>query len=796
MLSGWRGCFVMCGCRAREREGIMVNAPDARQVLPGSPVTLVLKNGHSLSGTVERFVPEAPDVKISSERGRERIATSEIAYVAFHRGPNDRPWSPAGLEAYKLRLSNGHQLRVLLQPETSGLRPEPGVLRIGFRALPAGADQGYRELYLFNHAVRVREKDERIGEMLVKDGEVPREVLERAIAAQRAGQQAPIGRLLVETLGVLESDLTHALHLQKQRNHRIGEILVQEGLATREQIELATAEQQRRRSKRLGEVLLELKIVDEQVLARTLAKKFELRFVDLDVEAPNPEAIKDVPRELIEKYGMLPVDKTAKALIVAISDPLALEGIDEIRFLADQRVEEVLATASALKRRIAECLGSTSNRPSNSAESGLQLVMRRLDETPATSEEPDDVSGVADPSDSAIVELVNQVIADAYRRGASDIHVEPNGREEDMEIRFRIDGECLVAQSVPARHRHAVVARIKIMAQLDIAERRKPQDGKIRFRLPDRQIELRVATLPTVNGNEDVVMRILAANKPIPISGLQLCERNLKELEQLVKKPYGLILCVGPTGSGKTTTLHSLLGSINTRDTKIWTAEDPVEITQRGLRQVQINPRIGFTFAQAMRAFLRADPDVIMVGEMRDRETASTGVEASLTGHLVFSTLHTNSAPETVSRMLDMGLDPFNFADALLCVLAQRLARRLCAQCRVAAPCSADVARSLVQAYGAENFARDYPALNPDRLSLASAPGCEACGGSGYKGRIGLHELLVASEEIKAAILQRAPVGEIRKLSCAGGMTTLVQDGVQKVLRGETDLKQVFAVCA
>jgi type II secretory ATPase GspE/PulE/Tfp pilus assembly ATPase PilB-like protein len=771
----------------------MPETSDAPHVLAGDPVTLVLKSGQKLSGAIERFLPEAPDVKIRSpERGRERFATSEGAYIAFHFRPNDRPPSSTGLECYKLRLSNGHQLRVLLRP---GVGPsDPGRARLGFRGLPASPEQDYREFYFFSHAVRVREKDERIGEMLVREGDLPAQELERAVSAQRALHEAPIGRLLVETLGVPESDVNHALNLQKQRNRRIGEILIEEGLATPQQIALATAEQRKRKSKRIGEVLLDLEIVDEKVLAHTLARKFDLRFVDLDADPPNPDALKEIPRELIEKYGILPIEKSAKALVVAISDPLALEGIDEVRFLTDQRIEEALATPSALKRRIDEYLGASSKGSSDGADS-LKLVLRRLDVAPAGSDEPDDVTGLADPTDSAIVELVNQVIADAYRRGASDIHIEPNGRDEDMDIRFRIDGECCNVQSVPARHRHAVVARIKIMAQLDIAERRKPQDGKIRFRMPDRQIELRVATLPTVNGNEDVVMRVLAASKPLPASGLELSQRNFEQLERLVTKPYGLILCVGPTGSGKTTTLHSLLGSINTPDTKIWTAEDPVEITQRGLRQVQVNPRIGLNFAQAMRAFLRADPDVIMVGEMRDRETASTAIEASLTGHLVFSTLHTNSAPETVSRLLDMGLDPFNFADALLAVLAQRLARRLCLRCREPTFAAPEAARVLVQAYGESEFARDYPSLSAERLQLYTARGCESCGGAGYKGRVGVHELLVASEPMKAAILRRASIPEIRELSCSEGMKTLVQDGVDKALRGDTDMKQVLSVC-
>jgi type II secretory ATPase GspE/PulE/Tfp pilus assembly ATPase PilB-like protein len=332
------------------------------------------------------------------------------------------------------------------------------------------------------------------------------------------------------------------------------------------------------------------------------------------------------------------------------------------------------------------------------------------------------------------------------------------------------------------------------MSDLDIAERRLPQDGKIKFKkYAPLDIELRVATVPTAGRNEDVVMRLLPTGEPIPLEKMGMSERNYEALIEMIKKPYGLFLCVGPTGSGKTTTLHSALRYINNPEIKIWTAEDPVEITQKGLRQVQVHPKIGFNFAAAMRSFLRADPDVIMVGEMRDHETASTGIEASLTGHLVLSTLHTNSASETITRLLDMGMDPFNFADALLGILAQRLVRTLCKDCKEAYHPSREEFDALVRSYSG-----DFDALNisyNDDLMLYRAKGCQRCQQTGYKGRTGLFELLAGTRKMKLLIQNKARNEEIKDQAIADGMATLMQDGIRKVLLGQTDLMQVRKVC-
>jgi len=397
-------------------------------------------------------------------------------------------------------------------------------------------------------------------------------------------------------------------------------------------------------------------------------------------------------------------------------------------------------------------------------------------------------------SDSNIVKLVNDVINEAYVRRASDIHIEPDIKDQFVSVRFRIDGECLPFRTFPYEYRSAIVSRIKIMSNLDITERRLPQDGKIKHRTPDaEEIELRVATIPTHGYVEDVVLRILTRGRILTLDELQMEPVTLDRFKIILKKPYGLILLVGPTGSGKTTTAHAALHLINRPNVKIWTVEDPVEITQKGIRQVQIHHKIGLDFSNAMRAFLRADPDVIMVGEMRDYETAKMGIEASTTGHLVLSTLHTNNAPETIVRLLDMGIDPFAFADSLLCVLAQRLIRSLCTICKESYHPGEEEFRDLVHHYGE----REFPALdiNHHDLNLCRSRGCPECNGTGYRGMMGIFELLAATDNIKQMIISRKSIAAIRKTATVEGMKTLLQSGVLKILRGETDFIEVLSVC-
>lgn len=529
-------------------------------------------------------------------------------------------------------------------------------------------------------------------------------------------------------------------------------------------------------------------------MARSLSLYFGTDFVEFDPQLPPIDDILNrIKPERLKKERWVPVKIENGVLSVAMEDPTDLGKQDLVKFIYPEyrRISFVGAFRDDIERFVDHFFHLGSGLPAQDSAT-IHELLSKLDagDEPEVDQEVQRVS----EQDSVIVQLVNKIICDAYQAKASDIHIEPYPGKNDVIVRIRVDGRCKIYQRIPYKYKHAVTSRIKIMSGLDIAERRKPQDGKIDFKkFGPIDVELRVATLPTAGQLEDVVLRVLASGEPIPFDRLGLTERNSMVFDQCIKKPYGLMLVVGPTGSGKTTTLHSAIAQINDPETKIWTAEDPVEITQKGMRQVQVNSKIGFTFAAALRAFLRADPDVIMVGEMRDEETAAIGVESSLTGHLVFSTLHTNSAPETVTRLLDMGMDPFSFSDAILCILAQRLARRLCSDCKeLYAPDQSEF-DEIVEEFGSDSFAATGIARSG--VTLARPVGCIKCNDTGYKGRVGLHELLEGTDAMRSLIKRKAEVEDIRQQAIADGMTTLKQDGILKVLQGITDLREVRRVC-
>jgi type II secretory ATPase GspE/PulE/Tfp pilus assembly ATPase PilB-like protein len=569
------------------------------------------------------------------------------------------------------------------------------------------------------------------------------------------------------------------------------DLIVSSGLITQNELE-ATAQEAREKKIEIESILMGKHKIAKKEIGKSLSAYYQCPFVDFkDVVVIPPELIKNISLNYLKSNYWVPLRRDADTVDILIDNPHSLQMIQDIkRFFQVKDIKIFVGLREDIRRVI--ILLTSDVDPYFGKSSISDILLDLVTEHQGKNEE--DTEPLIDENDSAIVRLANQIIIDAYEAEASDIHIEPYSDRSETRIRFRVDGSCYEYQKIPAAYRRALASRFKIMARLDIAERRRPQDGKIRFRMPHGDIELRLATVPTSGGaDEDVVMRILTASEPMPLDKLKMSERNLTQFKEILEKPYGIILCVGPTGSGKTTTLHSALGYLNKPETKIWTAEDPVEITQYGLRQVQVHPKIGLDFAAAMRSFLRADPDIIMVGEMRDKETCEIGIEASLTGHLVLTTLHTNTAVETVVRLLEMGMDPFNFSDALLGVLGQRLARTICKDCKEKYHPTKEEYDAMAAGYGENAFA-NLGIPYSDFFFLYRGKGCDTCKHTGYKGRIAIHELLVATDEIKRLIQTRATVTEMLKVAREQGMTTLVQDGIIKSIQGWTDYKQVKAV--
>ena len=623
---------------------------------------------------------------------------------------------------------------------------------------------------------------------------------------------APFGALAEE--GMHELCQTLAIAFKQRQKPQVlktkYDFLVADAVISAAEFELA-ARSARKKVVDIEAILLDEFQVKLPAIGKALGKFFGVPYEPFKPDRVKPlDLLRNLKREYVESNQWMPLEENKDGLLVLCLDPERIKSSRIVNnvFPRANRIVYAVTTHREFKDTINQFFGMELDT------GDIGDLLSGLDEG-----EDEGIGGLGDDvtaaADNELVKLVNKVIIDAYQQSASDIHIESYPGKGKTEVRFRKDGTLVPYIEVPASYRNAIVARLKIMCDLDISERRKPQDGKIKFKkFGPLDIELRVATIPTAGGVEDVVMRILAAGEPIPLDKLGLSPHNHTTLKSVVEKPYGLFFVCGPTGSGKTTTLHSVLGYLNTPETKIWTAEDPVEITQKGLRQVQVNRKAGLDFATVMKAFLRADPDIIMVGEMRDKETVAIGIEASLTGHLVFATLHTNSAPESIIRLLDMGMDPFNFADALLGILAQRLAKRLCGKCKQAYNPSSEEVKVLLTEYCQEllnttpfkkdakgayenvykDLAKNY-ANDKGQFTLYKKVGCDACSNTGYKGRVGLHELLVGTDPIKKLIQEHARVAEMLAVALEEGMRTLKMDGIEKVMQGITDFAQVRAVC-
>ena len=726
----------------------------------------------------------------------------------FEAPINHRPRLP-----YRLRYADGSVREGVTMGHVSDTA---GV----FLFEPIDEHDRVRRSFIPREAVRELQVGETIGRVPVEQQALSAEEVERVAPQQEALRRRRLGDYLVLKEVVEPEQLLQALQEQQcMPLVRVGEALTALGFISEEQLQQALERQKQKRNTPLGELLVQSGLLSREQLRVALVRKMGYPVVDLAHFPVDADALRRVPLATARKLRIVPLLWRSGTLIIAAEDPSRRATTDELEFVLQCKVVPTLSSAPLDARTITEVYarfglgagappGAPEATGSAEPETSSEQMLESLE---LGADEEGDATTPAEQSDNSLVRLINTIIIEAHRQGASDIHIETFPNKRKVRIRLRKDGRLQPYMELPHTYRAALVARIKIMCELDISERRKPQDGKIDFARfsPQHRIELRVATIPTHGGAEDVVMRILSSARPVAVADLGLTPENHAQLLQAVQRPHGLVLCVGPTGSGKTTTLHSLLQHLNTPDRKIWTAEDPIEIANPDLRQIQVNPRIDWTFSKALRALLRADPDVIMVGEIRDTETAQMAIEASLTGHLVLSTLHTNSAAETVVRLLDMGMDPFNFADSLTAVLAQRLVRRLCPHCLRREPADPAYMDELLADYlhvfpadlrpHAETVRTEWLQRHGSDGGLQHAVpvGCPACDGTGYKGRLGIHELLLVDAPLRRLIQTRASPEALQHSATAHGhFRTLRQDGIVKVLQGLTTIDEIRASTA
>jgi type IV pilus assembly protein PilB len=565
-------------------------------------------------------------------------------------------------------------------------------------------------------------------------------------------------------------------------NRRLGDLLVADGLVSQEQLHKALAEQ-KGSTEKLGSILIRLGFINEEQLIGFLSRQYGVPSITLSQLDVDQEVLKLVPAAIARKYEVLPVRRMGNSLALAMADPTNVFALDDISFMTNLQVLPLVASQTAIKKAIDRNYESKTEAITSMVQD-MSADLQNVEVLDGDEEGGGkvDVFELKESADEApVVKLVNMVLVDAIQKGASDIHFE--SYEKVFRIRFRMDGVLHEMLAPPKRLESAILSRLKIMSSLDIAERRLPQDGRIKLRYTNREIDFRVSTLPTIFG-EKAVLRILDKDAlKLDLTQLGFDEWSLEKFNAAIHQPYGMVLITGPTGSGKTTTLYSAIHTINSPEHNIMTAEDPVEYNLKGVNQVQINEGVGRTFAAALRSFLRQDPDVILVGETRDLETAQISIRAALTGHLVFSTLHTNDCPSTIARLLDMGIQPFLVASSLLLILAQRLGRKICKACKE--PYEGD--EETLVPYG-------HVPTGQGKVTFYKGKGCPTCNFTGMKGRVAIYEVMPISEELRDAILRNAPTAELREVAQSQGMRTLRQSGLLKVLDGTTTIEEVLRV--
>ena len=772
------------------------------------PCLVVTNEGHEIFGELTHFSPEEGVFNIETFNGGvSQLNAEAISYLrllqpvhlvkndCLHHESHEEMFGASENQHCSVEFVNGKRL----DGDTVGF----AIDKTGLYLFLMQMDGSVIRCFIPAASISQYQFGKKIGQMLIEEKVATYKEINSGLEKQEQLRNQKLGEYLTSEQIVSSEQLVAALARQSGTVMKLGDMLVQEKLISPEVLAEALSKQRTDKKVALGEILINMGVVNTEVIQSMLAKKLGIPFVNVRKFYIDPATFQLVPIGFISKHAILPLYHTDHTLVVAMENALVWKPLNELRVITNLTVVPVLADREDIIFVINEMRNSKKSRQ-NIDELAVGMTYDMADES---SEE-----GVAE-TDNTLVGLVNKMMMDAYNQGVSDIHIETYPGKRNTQVRFRHDGVISKYFEFPPSFKRALISRIKIMAKLDISEKRRPQDGKIELKLSqEHKVEFRVATVPTANGLEDVVMRVLAGAKPIPLNMLGLPVDVLARIKELVVKPYGLFLICGPTGSGKTTTLHSVLGFINSPDRKIWTAEDPIEITQEGLRQVQVNSNIGWTFAAAMRSFLRADPDVIMVGEIRDSETAKIAIQASLTGHMVFSTLHTNSAAESMVRLLDLGMDPFNFSDALVGILAQRLTRRYCYACKEAYAADYDEIQALAVEYClgtsfdpadiVTKWKKTYPdawkKTDPDaepNFTLYSAKGCNECEGTGYKGRIGLYEFLEATASIKKLVQHQGTVEQLQTEAIHQGLRTLKQSGIELVLQGQTHINQIRSVC-
>ncbi|MFC1626197.1 GspE/PulE family protein [Pseudomonadota bacterium] len=729
-----------------------------KQQKNGLDVTLSLLNGDKEQGQLIRFSPPMRRLHLQLESDRmEHYEITEVAYIGFCRPKGSWPSLPEleGMEAKVVHTVTGEKFLVNVVETKSH--------EDGFYAFTDIEDSNFERIFFYNHGVRILEHPQPIGQLLIDEKVASADEVQTALETQRGLQKQPLGDFLVESQKVEAVDIEKALEMQRKKPKKIGDILIEAGLIEEEDLKQALIEQSKNRSLKIGQILINMGFVTEEELISSLAKKFSMPFIDLDEYTINPLVVAEIDSDILLRFQVLPISSDEHTLTLAASDPMDIEGFDTIRFQTKKRIVEVLATPSQIRLLLEREVAA------EAGEGDDWLWIERVGEEKEEGAD-NEVVEVKAAEAPPIVRLVNKILINGINKGASDIHVLPQAKK--VLLLYRVNGDLKQEMELEKWVQRRMISRIKILAGMNIAEHRMTQDGRMLVRHGNGVSEFRVSCIPNAYG-ESIVMRILSKEMAADIETLGVSEKDRQSLGMMVRKPFGLILATGPTGSGKSTTLFALLQSIVHMPVHIITIEDPVESDIKGCNQIQVNTKVGLTFASVLRNVLRHDPDVIMVGEMRDHETASIGVEAALTGHLMLSTLHTNSAVDTIIRLLDLGIPSYLLAPALRGIISQNLLKQLCEECRQPLDNEQDEVYGLLDGMGLER---------PKMLYKAGK--CDSCNQTGFSGRVMAYEFLEITNAVRQAIHDGKIGDELQEIAKQEGMISKAEHALSLAKEG------------